>query len=108
MLKRLIPLCLLAALSVQLVSCASPQERQRRDAERAKEDARYDAERRRRDREDDARDREDYHDFLADYARDLHKSVSELTSSERAEARREYDDRGYRHHYGYGYGFWGW
>ena len=68
-----------------------------RDAERAREDARRDAEHREREREDVRRDRrrdaEDYERFLFGFARDLGKTPSELSSLQRADARRAFELR---------------
>ena len=68
-----------------------------RDAERAREDARRDAERRERERENARRDRqhdaEDYERFLFGFARDLGKTPSELSSVQRADARRAFELR---------------
>ena len=77
------------------------------DRARAKRDADDRRQDREADRRDQSRDAEDYQDYLHGYARDLGKSVSELTPRERAEARREYNDRGYRRGY-YGHPGWGW
>lgn len=96
--KRLCTIGLLAILTIQLVGCASPEERKRRDAQWAREDAQ-------RDHEYARRDAEDYDDFLVRYARSLGKRVSELTADERADARREYNYGGHhsslRHHFWY-------
>lgn len=94
--KILVKTALLAVLVANLSGCATPEERRRRDAERAREDARYEAEAKKRDRQ---RDEEDWQDFLDDYARDLGKSKSELTSAERQDARREFEGRGRYHRY---------
>ena len=85
---------LLAVLTLNLSSCASPEERKRRRAERDREDAQWEADRQKRDREFDRRDAEDFDAFLVRYARGLGKSVSQLTPNERADARDEYRDSG--------------
>lgn len=56
--KTCLRLFLLAVIAANLLGCATPEERQRRDAERRREDARWEAEQRRRDREDARHDRE--------------------------------------------------
>jgi hypothetical protein len=103
-------LALLAVAASGFTACSTPEERHKREAARAKEDAQYDAERKARNRR---HDEEDYHDYLVGYAHRLGKAVSELTSAERAEARREYENgEGAGHHaaryFGYGPGYWGW
>ncbi len=96
--KRICTLGLLAVLAIQLTACSTPAERKAREARWAREDAE-------RDREYSRRDAEDWDDFLVRYARSLGKRVSQLTSSERADARREYNYggryHGWRGHYWY-------
>jgi len=60
--KRSVILLVLAVLVANFAGCATPEERQRREAERRREDARWEAEQRRRDKEDAQRDR-DYDDY---------------------------------------------
>ena len=106
--KNLVTCVLLAAFTLQLTGCSTPEERRRDDARRAKEDAQQDAERRQRDREDARRDRlraeenarrdrqrteEDFERFLFDFARDIGKTPSELTRVQRADARRKFELR---------------
>ena len=85
----------LALISCSLLSCADPH---RRELRREKADAKSEAERRDRDRQ---RDSDDYRFFLRDYARRLGKTVSELSPSERAQAKHEFDAEGGRHYEDY-------
>jgi len=107
--KTLLTVSLFAVLALNLTSCSTPEERRRREAQRAREDAQWEAERRQRDREyariEGERDAADFQDYLVGFARSLGKTPAELTAAERAEARREYDDRygsgGWHHHFWY-------
>jgi type IV pilus biogenesis protein CpaD/CtpE len=109
--KNPVQIVLIVAMALTLAGCATEEEiRHRdaqrrkedaqRDAERARDDARWEAEERRRDRE---RDEEDFQDYLEDYAYDRRKTKAELTSSERAAARREFNDRSRSRRYRYWY-----
>jgi hypothetical protein len=92
------------ALAFTTFGCSTPEQRQQRKAQYAREDARRDAEDRKRDQQYDSGR---WDDFLADYAHRLGKAKSELTASERAEARQEFNrDGGYGRGYGYGYHHW--
>ena len=84
-----------AMVSINLISCSTPEERHRRQLQWEKEDAKWEAERRQHDRQ---RDADDYRYFLEDYAHRLGKVVSELTAVERTEAKREFDSEGGRHY----------
>ena len=56
--KRFLAFLIVAVFAANLLGCATPEERAKRDAERRREDARWEAEQRQRDREDARRDRE--------------------------------------------------
>jgi len=56
--KTFLMIAVVTVFAVNLVACATPEERARRDAERRREDARWEAEQRQRDREYERRDRE--------------------------------------------------
>jgi hypothetical protein len=56
--KKSVILLVIAILVANFAGCATPEERQRREAERRREDAQWEAEQRRRDKEDAQRDRE--------------------------------------------------
>jgi hypothetical protein len=57
--KRALVFSMVAIFAANLIGCATPEERAKRDRERRREDAQWEAEQRRRDREDARRDRED-------------------------------------------------
>ena len=102
--KRVLSLVLLGSFLLNFTACSTPEQRKAREERYRRED-------READRRAAQRDHEDFEDFLRDYARDLGKPVSALTSSERAEARRQFNSPGRHGYYGHGYygrGYWGW